>query len=86
MPTSPTRDGQPLHSLETVRTPLFIVHGDADEVVPVSQAEELTERAGQLGLPARLVTVPGLGHDNEHAGEDWPELWSQIGEFLDGQA
>lgn len=77
---------QPLHSLDTVRTPLFIVHGDADEVVPVSQAEELAERAGQLGLPARLVTVPGLGHDNEHAGEHWPELWPRIGEFLDGRA
>lgn len=73
---------QPLESLEAVRTPLFVVHGEADEVVPVSQAVELTDRAEQLGLPATLATVPGLGHDNEHTGEAWPELWSRIADFL----
>ncbi|WP_344564250.1 SDR family NAD(P)-dependent oxidoreductase [Streptomyces axinellae] len=77
---------QPLHALKEVRTPLFVVHGEADEVVPVGQAHDLAARAEQLGLPAHLVTVPGLGHDNEHAGAEWPGLWPRIIEFLGGSA
>ena len=75
---------QPLHALKSVGTPLFIVHGEADQVVPVQQALDLADRAEQLGLPAHLVTVPGLGHDNEHAGAEWSELWPRIIEFLEG--
>ncbi|MEK8173469.1 NAD(P)-binding protein [Streptomyces sp. M19] len=71
-----------LRSLETVEAPLFVVHGEADEVVPASQAVDLTDRAERLGLPATLVTVPGLGHDDQHTDEAWPELWSRVTDFL----
>jgi dipeptidyl aminopeptidase/acylaminoacyl peptidase len=39
--------------------PLLLMHGDADEVVPVSHAHRLFEAAGQL---AQLVIVPGGAH------------------------
>ncbi|QRK92240.1 type I polyketide synthase [Saccharopolyspora erythraea] len=73
---------QPMSLLEAVTTPLLLVHGDSDEIVPVAQAHHLADRAQQLGLPAQLVTVPGLGHDNDHAGEPWVHLWPEIARFL----
>lgn len=39
--------------------PLLLVHGDADEVVDVSQAYELYARAGE---PKQLVIIEGGGH------------------------
>ncbi|MBB5156453.1 SDR family NAD(P)-dependent oxidoreductase [Saccharopolyspora phatthalungensis] len=73
---------QPLTSLGDLAAPLLIVHGDADEVVPVAQAHDLAARMRQLDLPAQLVTVPGLAHDSEHGGESWGDLWPQIADFL----
>jgi epothilone polyketide synthase D len=73
---------QPLHVLDTVTAPLLLIHGDADEVVPIAQARDAANRAEQLGLPAQLVTVTGMTHDNDHASGAWAGLWPQITHFL----
>jgi acetyl esterase/lipase/acyl carrier protein len=73
---------QPLAALAEVTTPLLVVHGDADPVIPLAQAEELAARARQLGLPAQLLAVPGLGHDSDHASGAWADIWPEIGDFL----
>jgi fermentation-respiration switch protein FrsA (DUF1100 family) len=39
--------------------PLLLVHGDEDDVVNVSQAQALYEKAGE---PRELVILPGAGH------------------------
>ncbi|MGW3150971.1 SDR family NAD(P)-dependent oxidoreductase [Streptomyces sp. NPDC001177] len=78
--TDPRR--QPLSMLDAVTAPLLLVHGDADEVVPLSQAHDAAERAERLGLTVQLVTVAGLGHDNDHTDAGWGELWPQIAHFL----
>jgi dipeptidyl aminopeptidase/acylaminoacyl peptidase len=51
-------------------------------MMPLTQALQLADRARELGLSARLVTVPGMGHDNDHAGKVWAELWPEITYFL----
>jgi alpha-beta hydrolase superfamily lysophospholipase len=54
------RNTQLLHSY---RDPVLIVHGEEDELFPVSMAIELKEAcAGR----ATLVVVPGLVHDEPH--------------------
>jgi acyl transferase domain-containing protein/dienelactone hydrolase len=73
---------QPLHVLDAVTTPLLLIHGDTDEVVPFAQARAVADRAEQLGLPAQLVTVTGMGHDNDHASQAWTGLWPEIAHFL----
>lgn len=40
----------------------FIVHGDRDEVVPISQSILLMEALQGAGVDVELVTVPGGGH------------------------
>ena len=40
-----------------------MTHGDADEVVPISESEVLQAALQAAGVPAELVTVPGTGHN-----------------------
>ena len=52
------RDSQ----LEAGEPPLFLVHGDADPVVPHQESLELEARARRVGVPVTLHTVAGAGH------------------------
>ena len=44
----------------TIASPVFIVHGDADEDVPVEQSRALF---GRLQSPKELVVLPGADHE-----------------------
>ncbi|HYP53499.1 MAG TPA: alpha/beta hydrolase [Pyrinomonadaceae bacterium] len=47
--------------LRRVRCPVFVAHGDRDEVIPVGQGRRLFEAAPE---PKRLVVVGGAGHND----------------------
>ncbi|MEE8497254.1 MAG: alpha/beta fold hydrolase [Acidimicrobiia bacterium] len=51
-------DIAPRSTVARVKAPLILVHGDADEVVPISNLHELAERAPK----ARTLIVPGANH------------------------
>ena len=42
--------------------PLLLVHGTADETVPIREAYAVQARANATGLPNELITIPGAGH------------------------
>jgi len=42
--------------------PLLILHGDADQIIPVDAGKELAAEAKSLGGPADLVIYPGESH------------------------
>jgi polyketide synthase 12 len=73
---------RPLASLGNVTSPMLIVHGDADQLVPVEHAHDLAAEAERLGRSAQLITVPGLAHDSQHDGQEWYALWPRIADFL----
>lgn len=52
---------------------LLIMHGDEDEVVPCTHAEELYRRAGK-GINRRLVLFPGVGHQLRVSRRVWRYL------------
>jgi len=45
--------------------PQLLVHGEADEVVPIDLSRRYARRAAEAGDPCELVELPGVGHD-EH--------------------
>jgi dipeptidyl aminopeptidase/acylaminoacyl peptidase len=61
--------------------PQLLVHGDADDSVPVEISRRYAERAREAGDPFELVELPGCGHfehldPNSHAWgvvTDWVE-------------
>ena len=42
--------------------PQLLVHGEADEVVPVDLSRRYATRAAEAGDPCELVELPGVGH------------------------
>lgn len=54
-------DIAPQHTLPAVQAPVLLVHGDADEVAPVSDLHRLVE-AGR-GRDVSTLTLPGVGDD-----------------------
>ncbi len=42
--------------------PTLIFHGDADNLVPIQQAEMIVEKLKEAGVEAKLVVKPGAGH------------------------
>lgn len=57
-----------MHS-QDVTTPLLILHGDADQRVPIYQGRELFEVLAARGKTTRMVTYPGSPH--------FPKVWEQ---------
>ena len=52
----------PLHHVEDIHAPLLLLQGDADRVVPPSQAEVMTDGLRELGRPVALEVFAGEGH------------------------
>ncbi|MBO0878872.1 MAG: SDR family NAD(P)-dependent oxidoreductase, partial [Mycobacterium sp.] len=77
---------RPLDLLHSLTAPVLLVHGEADSVIPTNETVQLADRAHELDLPANLITVTGLGHDDEHSSDHWTELWPEITQFLDQPA
>jgi acetyl esterase/lipase len=42
--------------------PTLIIHGDADKLVPIQQAQILIKKLTDAGVEAKLVTKPGAAH------------------------
>jgi acetyl esterase/lipase len=61
--------------------PQLVVHGDADDVVPISIARGYSERAAAAGDPCELVELAGCGHD-EHLDPD-TEAWRAVTSWLE---
>lgn len=54
------REVTPINWIDRISPrPLLILHGEADELIDVSHARRLYEKAGE---PKEAVTVPGAGH------------------------
>ncbi|MDB5280820.1 MAG: peptidase prolyl oligopeptidase active site domain protein [Ferruginibacter sp.] len=52
----------PLRNVKNVTTPTLIVHGQADNEVPLSQAEEMYVALKKMGVESTMVQYTGEGH------------------------
>jgi acetyl esterase/lipase len=63
--------------------PQLVVHGDADDVVPISIAHRYAARAAAAGDPCELAELAGCGHD-EHLDPD-SDAWRAVIAWLEWQ-
>ena len=56
----------PIYFITAHLPPTLIVHGDADTLVPIQQAQTFVQRATEAGVEARLIVKPGAAHG-------WPD-------------
>jgi len=52
----------PIHHVDKIRAPLFIVQGDNDERVPLSESLQIYEQVKARGVPVRLLRFADEGH------------------------
>ncbi|HXG63737.1 MAG TPA: alpha/beta hydrolase [Blastocatellia bacterium] len=75
------RQVSPINNVRAGLPPIITIHGEADEIVPYSQAVKLHAALDKAGVPNQLVTIRG----GKHGGFDRRELvnsYTVIREFL----
>lgn len=50
------------------RAPVLLVHGEDDDVVPISRSREAERALGAAGVPVKTLWCPHLGHGIDPAG------------------
>ncbi|MBM4077397.1 MAG: alpha/beta hydrolase [Planctomycetes bacterium] len=66
----------PLYQVKEPKCPFLLIHGDADEVVPLSQSQKLVDAIIKAGGSAELVVKKGGGHP-------WPTLPVEVSQMAD---
>jgi dipeptidyl aminopeptidase/acylaminoacyl peptidase len=52
----------PIHKLDRISTPLFVLHGANDTNVPVVEAEQIVSAMKARGVPVKYTLFPDEGH------------------------
>ena len=52
----------------TCRPPILMIHGDADDMLPVSRMHQAVQALGEAGLPVQWHVSEGLGHGIDPTG------------------
>jgi acetyl esterase/lipase len=52
----------PFHRVTKPTAPFLLIHGDSDQVVPLSHSQKLVAAINQAGGSAELIVEPGGGH------------------------
>ncbi len=70
------RQISPVYHVTPDDAPALIIHGDADKLVPIQQAESIIARLKEAKVPCELVVREGKAHG-------WPNLLSDLTIFGD---
>jgi acetyl esterase/lipase len=91
-PRSDTAEGRqelgheisPIYFIHSNTPPILIIHGDADKLVPIYQAEQFVKRCKELGVEAKLVVREGKQHGWAGIEKDLPIFADWFDEHLRG--
>ncbi len=70
----------PIYHVNEGDAPTLILHGDADELVPLQQSEIIVEKLKEADVPVELIVKKGAGHGI------WPTMFQDfktIGDWFD---
>jgi acetyl esterase/lipase len=79
------REVSPIYFLTANAAPTLIIHGDADTLVPIQQAEVFVKRAQELGVKAQLLRREGKGHGWKDSEPDLNAIADWMDEHLRGR-
>jgi dipeptidyl aminopeptidase/acylaminoacyl peptidase len=69
----------PVNHVSSDDPPTLIIHGDADELVPIQQAEIIVAALENAGVESKLVTKPGA----KHGWTDLPKDLDKLADWFD---
>jgi len=80
------REASPIAHITPGAAPTLLIHGDADEVVPVGQSQAMEQALLKAGVETSLVLVPGANHGGEvmeqHVGTLLPQVVAWFDRYL----
>jgi acetyl esterase/lipase len=79
------REVSPITYVTHATPPVLLIHGDADKLVPIQQAEAFVARARAAGVKAALVRKPGKAHGWPGQDEDHKLIADWFDEHLLGK-
>lgn len=79
---NPTVAGlSPLDQADNASIPIFIFHGDRDQIVPIEQSERYAAALRSRGKPVRYLEIDDMPH-----GDVWPSftntMWPAVFDYL----
>lgn len=78
------RSASPVNYIDGDEPPFLIIHGTADELVPVEQSRELHRALLDFGVQSELIEVEGGGHGRFQVTEpSMRDLLQRMAEFFD---
>lgn len=72
----------PIHSVDEIRCPLFVQHGENDPRVPVGEARQIVEEVEAQGVPVESLIFEDEGHHTTKL-DNRIEMFDRIASFLD---
>lgn len=63
------------------KTPTLLIHGDADDIVPVEESRQMKRALESAGKPVRYLEIHDMGH-GPSKDEDWRTVLTEIDTFL----
>lgn len=72
----------PIHKVDRIRAPLFVVHGANDPRVPIGEAEQIVGRLRDLGRPVEYLRYEDEGHGLAKLGNRL-DAYPKIAAFLE---
>jgi dipeptidyl aminopeptidase/acylaminoacyl peptidase len=77
------RERSPIHHVGRLSTPLLLLQGSEDRVVPPSQAHAMAEALARRGVPHELIEFPDEGHGFRKASNVVRALEAELAFFAD---
>jgi dipeptidyl aminopeptidase/acylaminoacyl peptidase len=77
----PYYERSPIRHVRNVRTPVLILHGEADKRVSATQSVEMYIALRTLGVETQLVTYPREGHSIEERNHQIDAIRRVLGWF-----
>ena len=78
------RDASPINHVQTIHSPILLIHGEKDRTVPLAQAQRFFEALKAAGGNCELLVLPGAGHlFNFRDKEQGTLAWEWTVDFLD---
>jgi len=68
------REISPIYFVHSNLPPILIIHGDADLLVPIYQAQMFVKRCEEISSTAKLIVREG----KKHAGPRWARTWKSL--------
>lgn len=75
-------EASPINYVSSTSAPTLMLHGDADPLVPVAQAQALQTKLNSLHVANKLVIYPGEGHG--WTGPDLTDSFQKVEDFIRG--